>query len=186
MPWFSCPASSLPSVLVLLVALALTGCATSHTVSHTPETYASLSAQADGRDVTVFLADGRRFNGRKLRLAPDTTRWRTSKTSVVRRVPTMAVTHIRIDGPSTRRHAAVRYGVLVGFGVGAWLRQDLPSQSTPAIGQRFGTYLIGPALGLVSYAGALLLFPDRTYTLHLPPPDSPHVVGLPAEVPRRY
>lgn len=186
MPWFSHPVSSLPPALVLLVALVLTGCATSHMVSHTPETYASLSAQADERDVTVFLADGRQLEGRKLHLAPDTTRWQPVASSVVRRAPTMAVTHIRIDGPSTRRHAAVRYGVLVGFGVGAWLRQDLPSQSTPAIGQRFGTYLIGPALGLVSYAGALLLFPDQTYTLHLPPPDPPHVVGLPAEVPPHY
>jgi hypothetical protein len=174
------------SGLIALIALMLTGCATSHTVTHAPETYASLTDQANGRDVTIHLADGRRFDGRKLRLAPDTTRWQPAEASVVRRAPTMAVTHLHIDGPSARRQAVVRYGVLVGFGVGVWMRQDLPSQSTQAIAQRFGTYLLGPALGLVSYAGALLLFPDRTYTLHLPPPDPPHVVGLPVEGPRRY
>lgn len=186
MPWFYRFAASLPSGLVVLATLVLAGCATSHTVTHAPETYASLSDQADGRDVTIHLADGRQLDGRKLRLAPDTTRWQPAEASVVRRAPTMAITHLHIDGPTARRQTIVRYGILVGFGVGAWLRQDLPSQSTQAITQRFGTYLLGPALGLVSYAGALLLFPDRTYTLHLPPPDPPHVVGLPAEVPPHY
>jgi hypothetical protein len=98
----------------------------------------------------------------------------------------MAVTQVRIQGSTERRQAVVRYGVLVGFGVGAWLRQDLPAGSTRAITERFGTYLIGPALGLVSYAGALLLFPDRSYTLHLPPPDPPRVVRLPADLPPLY
>lgn len=118
------PLPSLPArALVLLVALALTGCAglRSSTQIVAPDRLDIAAAEVAGGSGLLSLADGTRYRVESLRIDPDTTSWIDPVTGALRLVATPSVAQFEARD---RRQALFRgagLGALAGAAVGAAL-----------------------------------------------------------------